>query len=80
MARFARRGIGARMFAKAAVCACGWGCTPNPLPDLSSLFCDYAMDICRKEKPENKWLTETHCVRCHLYNDGDDINHLKEKL
>jgi peptide/nickel transport system ATP-binding protein len=33
--------------------------------------CDYAMDVCSKILPENKWLSDTHCVQCHLYRDTD---------
>lgn len=31
--------------------------------------CDHVMDICSKSLPENKWLSDTHCIRCHLYRD-----------
>lgn len=33
--------------------------------------CDYATDKCAEEKPEKVWLSETHCVECHLYHKGD---------
>ena len=31
--------------------------------------CDYVMEVCSQFLPENKWLSDTHCVRCHLYKD-----------
>ncbi len=34
--------------------------------------CDYATDLCRAEKPKLQWLTKSHCVKCHLYDDGKD--------
>lgn len=34
--------------------------------------CDYAMEICSQCLPENKWLSETHCVQCHLYDDTNE--------
>ena len=34
--------------------------------------CDYATEQCAKAEPAQKWLSETHCVRCHLYNDTDE--------
>lgn len=48
------------------------------MPDPSNLpkgcaFCDrcnYAMDICREEKPCAVYRNDTHFVRCHLYSDG----------
>lgn len=33
--------------------------------------CDYAMDTCAGRKPEKVWLSDTHCVECHLYQAGD---------
>ena len=38
------------------------GCTFHPR-------CNYARAECKERAPETKWLTQTHCVRCHLYND-----------
>ncbi len=34
--------------------------------------CDYVMDICSQSLPQIKWLSETHCVECHLYNDTNE--------
>ena len=31
--------------------------------------CDYAMDICKTQKPSRVWRNETHYVECHLYNE-----------
>lgn len=28
--------------------------------------CSYAMEICVEEPPEEKWLSDTHCIQCHL--------------
>ena len=30
--------------------------------------CDYAMEICKTEKPKRVYRNETHYVECHLYN------------
>ena len=46
------------------------------MPDPSNLpagcpfhpRCDYALDICSKEKPENVYRTPKHYTACHLYN------------
>lgn len=48
------------------------------MPDPSNLpkgcaFCDrcnYAMDICKEQKPEAVYRNDKHFVRCHLYTDG----------
>jgi len=34
--------------------------------------CDYVMDVCTKVLPENKWLSDTHRVQCHLYKDTNN--------
>jgi peptide/nickel transport system ATP-binding protein len=34
--------------------------------------CDYVMEVCPQSLPENKWLSETHCVECHLYKDTNE--------
>jgi peptide/nickel transport system ATP-binding protein len=34
--------------------------------------CDYVMEVCSQSLPENKWLSETHCVECHLYKDTNE--------
>lgn len=54
------------------------------MPDPSNLpkgcafcpRCDYATDICKEVRPETKWISDTHCVACHLYDDGKDISKL----
>ncbi|NLY72625.1 MAG: ABC transporter ATP-binding protein [Tissierellia bacterium] len=33
--------------------------------------CDYAMDICSKEKPPRVFRTEEHYTECHLYNEAN---------
>ena len=46
------------------------------MPDPSNLpkgcafcpRCDYAMEICKTEKPKRVYRNETHYVECHLYN------------
>ena len=46
------------------------------MPDPSNLpkgcafcpRCDYAMEICKTEKPMRVYRNETHYVECHLYN------------
>ena len=34
--------------------------------------CDYALEICSQSLPQTKWISETHCVECHLYNDTNE--------
>lgn len=34
--------------------------------------CDYAMEVCSRFLPENKWLSDTHCIQCHLYKDTNE--------
>ena len=38
--------------------------------------CDYATERCRGEKPRKQWLTDSHFVQCHLYDDGKDVSRL----
>lgn len=38
--------------------------------------CDYATERCRGEEPRKQWLTDSHFVQCHLYDDGADENRL----
>lgn len=46
------------------------------MPDPSNLpkgcafcpRCDYAMEICKTQKPERVYRNDTHYVECHLYN------------
>ncbi len=48
----------------------------GPMPDPSNLpkgcafcpRCDYAMDICKTEKPGRTYRNDTHYVECHLYS------------
>ncbi len=35
--------------------------------------CDYALSICRTEKPAKTWFSETHFTECHLYSDNPDF-------
>ncbi len=35
--------------------------------------CDYAMDICKTEKPEKIYFSNTHFAECHLYKDNMDF-------
>ena len=54
------------------------------MPDPSNLpmgcafadRCDYASEKCRALKPKKQWLTDSHFVACHLYEDGVDENRL----
>ena len=54
------------------------------MPDPSNLpmgcafadRCDYASDKCRAMKPKKQWLTDSHFVACHLYEDGKDEDRL----
>ena len=54
------------------------------MPDPSNLpmgcafadRCDYATERCRGEKPRKQWLTDSHFVACHLYEDGVDEDRL----
>ena len=52
------------------------GLMPDPtnLPPGCSFHprCDYAMEVCSKVAPENRWLDDTHCVECHLYKDTNE--------
>lgn len=51
------------------------GMMPDPtnLPEGCAFCdrCDYAMDVCRTQKPQKAYRTEKHYVRCHLYDDGN---------
>ena len=38
--------------------------------------CDYATERCRGEKTRKQWLTDSHFVQCHLYDDGKDVSRL----
>lgn len=38
--------------------------------------CDYATERCRAEKPKKQWLTDSHFISCHLYDDGADTDRL----
>ena len=57
------------------------------MPDPSNLpkgcafcpRCDYAMEICKTEKPQRVYRTDTHFVECHLYNK-DNINEGKVNI
>ena len=54
------------------------------MPDPSNLpmgcafadRCDYASEKCRAMKPKKQWLTDSHFVACHLYEDGKDEDRL----
>ncbi|MCI9568844.1 MAG: ABC transporter ATP-binding protein [Lachnospiraceae bacterium] len=49
------------------------------MPDPSNLpkgcafcpRCDYAMEICKTEKPKRVYRNDTHYVECHLYNEDN---------
>lgn len=48
------------------------GAMPDPtdLPEGCPFWprCDYAMEICKKKRPEAVYRTDTHYTECHLYN------------
>ena len=50
------------------------GLMPDPanLPKGCSFWprCDYCTDICKTEEPHRNYLSDTHFVECHLYDDG----------
>ena len=52
------------------------GLMPDPtnLPSGCAFHprCDYVMEVCSQSLPENKWLSETHCIQCHLYKDTNE--------
>ncbi|HWR60004.1 MAG TPA: ABC transporter ATP-binding protein [Clostridia bacterium] len=52
------------------------GLMPDPtnLPSGCAFHprCEYAMEVCSQVAPENKWLSDTHCVECHLYKDTNE--------
>lgn len=43
---------------------------PSNLPEGCAFCprCEYAMEICKHEKPCGVWKNDTHYVECHLYN------------
>lgn len=43
---------------------------PSNLPEGCAFCprCEYAMEICKHEKPCRVWKNDTHYVECHLYN------------
>ena len=47
---------------------------PSKLPEGCAFYprCDYACEACQTKRPEKRWLTDTHYVECHLYNDAAD--------
>lgn len=51
------------------------GLTPDPtnLPKGCPFHprCDYAMEVCSETLPISKWVSPTHCVQCHLYENTD---------
>lgn len=52
------------------------GLIPDPtnLPSGCSFHprCEYATDECRKTEPMHKWISSTHYVSCHLYDNTDE--------
>lgn len=54
---------------------------PGLMPDPTNLpkgccfapRCKYATDACKKARPEKKWLSDTHYVRCSRYDEPDFI-------
>jgi peptide/nickel transport system ATP-binding protein len=48
---------------------------PYDLPKGCSFCdrCDYAMEICKTEKPKKIYFSETHFVECHLYDDNKEF-------
>lgn len=55
---------------------------PTDLPEGCPFWprCDYAMEVCRKKKPEKIYRTENHFVECHLYNTETVKEKLMEKM
>lgn len=47
---------------------------PSNLPEGCAFYprCDYATEKCKCQRPEKRWLTDTHYTECHLYDDGAD--------
>ncbi|MBQ6685575.1 MAG: ABC transporter ATP-binding protein [Firmicutes bacterium] len=45
---------------------------PSNLPPGCSFCprCDYVTEKCKTEPPQKIWLSDTHYVECHLYDDG----------
>ena len=56
------------------------------MPDPSNLpkgcafcpRCEYAMEICKTQKPPRTYRNDTHYVECHLYNK-DNIHEILQK-
>ena len=48
---------------------------PSKLPEGCAFCdrCDYAMDVCDRQRPEKIKLSDTHYVECHLYSQGKKI-------
>lgn len=48
---------------------------PSNLPEGCAFCprCNYAMDICKTQKPEVVHISDTHYVECHLYTCGKHI-------
>jgi peptide/nickel transport system ATP-binding protein len=48
---------------------------PYDLPKGCSFCdrCDYAMEICKTEKPKKIYFSETHFVECHLYSENKEF-------
>lgn len=46
---------------------------PSNLPDGCPFHprCEYALEICRTQKPQKVYRTDEHYVECHLYNDDN---------
>jgi len=44
---------------------------PTDLPSGCAFHprCDYAQRECSQDLPEGKWISDTHYIRCRLYND-----------
>jgi len=51
------------------------GLMPDPinLPEGCAFYprCNYAMPICKMEKPDKSFRTDWHYVKCHLYKNGN---------
>ena len=52
------------------------GSIPSPAnPPSGCKFhtrCKYCMGICKEEAPQETWVDDSHYVRCHLYNKGNE--------
>lgn len=53
------------------------GLVPDPynLPEGCTFCdrCDYALDICKNQKPDKTYISDTHFVKCHLYKKNIDF-------